>query len=63
LRRQHNEELRNLEASPNIIRVIKSRRMRWERHVAFMEEMKSAYKSLIGKREGKRPLIRSTHRW
>jgi hypothetical protein len=43
-RRQHNEELQNLYALPNIIRVIKARRMRWVRHVARMEEMRNVYK-------------------
>jgi len=45
-RRLHNEELHNLHASPNI-RVIKSRRMRWAKHIAHMGEMRSAYKILV----------------
>jgi hypothetical protein len=46
-RRLHNEELYNLYASPNIIRVIKSRRMRWAGHVTHMGEMKNSYEILI----------------
>jgi hypothetical protein len=52
----YNEELRNLYASPNIIRMIKSRRMRWGGHISRMGEMKNAYKILVRKAEGKRPL-------
>jgi hypothetical protein len=52
-RRLHNEELRNLYASPYIIRVIKSRRMRWAEHVTRMSDWK-LYKILIGKLEGKK---------
>jgi hypothetical protein len=55
-RRLHNEELHNLYASSNIIRVIKSRRMRWVGHVAHTGEVKNAYKVLIGKPLGKRLL-------
>jgi hypothetical protein len=62
-RRLHNEVLHNLYASPDIIKVIKSRRMRWARHVACPEEMGNAYKILIGKPEGKRQLERSRRRW
>ena len=55
-RRLHNEELNDLYSSPNIVRVIKSRRMRWAGHVARMGEEKGAYRVLVGKPEGKRPL-------
>jgi len=62
-RRLHNEELNDLYSSPNIVRVIKSRRMRWARHVARMGEEKGVYRVLVGKPEGKRPLGRPRHRW
>jgi hypothetical protein len=55
-RRLHNEELHNLYASAGTIRVIRSRTMRWAWHVARMGEIRSPYKILVGKREGKRPL-------
>jgi hypothetical protein len=61
-RRLYNAELHNLCASPNIIRVIKSRRMRWAGHVACIGEMKNAYKILVGKPEGKRPVRRPRRR-
>jgi len=54
----HNEELHNLYASPNMLSMIKSRRMRWAAYVARMGEMRNAYRILIGKREGNRPLGR-----
>jgi len=54
-RRLHIEELSDLYASPNIVRVIKSRRMRWAGHVARMGEERGAYRVLVGKPEGKRP--------
>jgi transcription termination factor 2 len=57
-RKLHNEELHNLYSSPNIIRMIKSRRMRWAGHVARMGETRSANRILVGKPEGKRPLGR-----
>jgi len=57
-RRPCNEELHNLYALPNIIRVIKSRRMRGAEHVARTGEIRNAYKILIGKPEGKRPFRR-----
>jgi hypothetical protein len=61
--RLHNEELNDLCSSPNIIRVIKSRRMRWAEHVARMEEKRGAYKNLVGRPEGRRPLGRPMRRW
>jgi hypothetical protein len=57
-RRLHDEKLRNLYASQNIIRVIKSRSVRWARYIARMGEMRNAYKILFRKREGKRPIGR-----
>ena len=48
----HNEELNDLYSSPNIVRVIKSRRMRWAGHVARMEESRGVYRVLVGKPEG-----------
>jgi hypothetical protein len=62
-RKLHNEELRDLYSSPSMIRVIKSRRMRWAGHVARMMEKRNAYRLLMGKPEGKRPLGRSRRRW
>jgi hypothetical protein len=62
-RKLHNEELRNLYSSPDIIRQVKSRRMRWAGHVARMGEERKVYKVLEGKPEGKRPLGRPTRRW
>ena len=62
-RRLHNEELNDLYSSPNIVRVIKSRRMRWGRHVARMGGEMGVYKVLVGKPEGKRPLRRPRRRW
>jgi hypothetical protein len=59
----HNEELHNLYSSPNIIRMIKSRRMRWAGHVARMGETRNACRILVGKPEGKRPLGRPRRRW
>jgi hypothetical protein len=61
-RRLHNEELNNLYSSPNIVRVIKSRRMRWAGHVARMGEGRGAYRILVGRPEGRRPLGRTRHR-
>jgi hypothetical protein len=55
-RKLHNEELSDLYSSPNIVRVIKSRKMRWARHVARIGERRRAYKGLVGKPEGKKPL-------
>jgi hypothetical protein len=62
-RKLHNEELHNLYSSPNIIRIIKSRRMRWAEHVARMWDMRKVYRLLVGKPEGKRPLGRPRRRW
>jgi hypothetical protein len=62
-RKLHNEELRDLYSSPNIIRMIKSRRMRLARHVARIEEKRNAYRLLVRKPEGKRPLGRPRRRW
>jgi hypothetical protein len=62
-REHHNEELRNLYSSPSIIRLLKSRRMRWSGHVARMRAKKNAYRLLVGKPEGKRLLGRPRHRW
>jgi hypothetical protein len=62
-RKLHNEELRDLYSSPSAIRIIKSRRMRWAGHVARMAEKRNAYRLLVGKPEGKRPLGRPRRRW
>ena len=62
-RKLHNEELNDLYCSPNIIRVIKSRRMRWAEHVARIGERRGVHRVLVGKPEGKRPLGRPRHRW
>jgi hypothetical protein len=62
-RKLYNEELHNLYSSPNIIRMIKSRRMRWGGHVARMGETMNAYRILVGKPEGKIPLGRPRRRW
>jgi len=58
----HYEELNDLYSSPNIVRVIKSRRMRWAGHVARMGEERGVYRVLVGKPEGKRPLGRPRRR-
>jgi hypothetical protein len=60
---KYNDELHDLYSSPNIVRVIKSRRMRWAGHVARMEKGRVAYRVLVGRPEGKRPLGRPRHRW
>jgi hypothetical protein len=62
-RKLHNKELRDLCFLPSIIRIIKSRRMRWAGHVAPMGEKRNVYKLLVGKPEGKRPLGRPSSRW
>ena len=62
-RKLHNEELNDLYCSPNIVRAIKSRRMRWAGHVARMGEGRGVYRVLVGKPEGRRPLGRPRRRW
>ena len=62
-RKLHNEELNDLYSSPNIVWVIKSRRMRWAGHVARMEEGRVVHKLLVAKPEGKRPVGRPRRRW
>jgi hypothetical protein len=62
-RRLHNEELNDLYSSPNIIWVIKSGRMRWERHVTRMGEKRGGYRILVGRPEGRQPLGRPRCRW
>jgi hypothetical protein len=62
-RQLHNEELHNLYSSPSIIRIIKSRRMRWAGHVARMGEKRNVCRLLAGKPELRRPLGRPRRRW
>jgi hypothetical protein len=62
-RKLHNEELNDLYCTPNIVRVIKSIRMRWAGHVALMGAGRGVYRVLVGKPEGKRPLGRPRRRW
>ena len=62
-RRLHNEKLNDLYGSPNIVRGIKWRRMRWAGHVALMGEKRGVYRVVVGKQEGKRPLGRPRRRW
>jgi hypothetical protein len=62
-RKLHNEELRDLYSSPSIIRIIKPRWMRLADHVARIGEKRNAYRLLVGKSEGKRPLGRPRRRW
>ena len=62
-RKLHNEELSDLYSLPNIVRVVKSRRMRWAGHVARMGQGRVVYRVLVGKPEGKRPLGRPRRRW
>ena len=62
-RKLHNEELNDVYFSPNIVRVIKSRRMRWAGHIARMGKSRGVFRVLVGKPEGKRPLGRPSHRW
>jgi hypothetical protein len=63
LRKLHNEELHNLYSSPDIIRMIKSRKMRWVGHVACMGAIRNAYNIKVGMPEGKRPHRRHRRRW
>ena len=62
-RKLHNKELNDLHCSLNIIRVIKSRRIRWAGHAARAGERRDVYRVLVGKPEGKRPLGRPRRRW
>ena len=62
-RRLHIEELNDLYSSPIIVRVIKSRRMRWPGHVARVGDEKGLYRILVGKPEGRRPMGRPRLRW
>ena len=62
-RKLHNEELNDLYSLLNIVRVVKSRRMRWAGHVARMGEGIVVHRMLVGKPEGKRPLWRPRRRW
>jgi len=62
-RRLHNEELNDLYSSPNIVRMIKLRRMRWAGHMACMGEERGMYRVLLVKPEGRRPLGRHRRRW
>ena len=63
LRKLHNEELSDLYSLPNIVRVVKLRRMRWAGHMARMGEGSGVHRVLVGKPEGKRPLERPRRRW
>jgi hypothetical protein len=62
-RKLHNDELHSLYSSPNIVTVIKSRRMRWVGQMTRMGEGRGAYRVLVGRSEGKRPLERPRRRW
>ena len=62
-RKLHNVELSDLYSLPNIVRVVKSKRMRWAGHVAPMGQGRGVYRVLVGKPEGKRPLRRPRRRW
>jgi hypothetical protein len=63
MRKLYNEELHDLNSSPKIVRVIKSRTIRWAGHVARMGNRRGAYRVLVGKPERKRPLERQRYRW
>ena len=62
-RKLHNAELHTLYSSPNIIRKLKSRRLKWAGHVARMEHFRNVYRVLVGKPESKRSLGRLRRRW
>jgi len=62
-RKLHNEELSDLYPLPNIVRVVKSRRMGWAGHVARIGQERGVYRVLVGKPDGKRPLGRPRRRW
>jgi hypothetical protein len=62
-RKLHNDELHSLHSSPNIVRLIKSRRMRWAGHMACVEEGRGVYRVLVGRPKSKRPVGRPMHRW
>jgi hypothetical protein len=62
-RKLHNDELHSLYSSPNIVRVIKSWRMRWAGHIAHVGEGRGVYRVLVGRPKGKRPLGRPRNRW
>jgi len=62
-RKVHNEELNDLFSSPNIVQVVKSRRMRWAVHVARIAESRGVYRFVVGKTEGKIPFGRLKRRW
>ena len=62
-RKLRNEELNDLYSSPNIVRVIKSRRMGWAGHLACVGERRGVYRVLVGKPEGNRPLGKPRRRW
>jgi hypothetical protein len=62
LRKLYNDELHSLYSSPNIVRMIKSRRMRWAEHVGCMGEGRSVYWVLVGRPKGERPLGRPRHK-
>ena len=63
LRKLHNKKLNDLYSSSNILRVIKSKRMRFEGHITRLGEWRGVYRVLVGKPEGNRPLGRPTRRW
>jgi hypothetical protein len=62
-RKLYNDELHSLYSAPNIVRVIKSRRMRWAEHVALMGKGRGVYRILVARPEGKRPLGKPRRRW